>query len=145
MPQPGESSFLIFGGIKQDEQTTTRIRTALNALAGVTLALGICAVQSALADEGTFTVASLQGRYAYVNNTEGVASFGPMSSMEEAVLLCRRQLTYRVLIRLRVVIELLIILPQLAPTQLTRMGRGLLRSHSSLLTAPLSAPRYTTS
>jgi len=79
MPQPGESSFLIFGGIKQDEQTTTRIRTALNALAGVTLALGICAVQSALADEGTFTVASLQGRYAYVNNTEGVASFGPMS------------------------------------------------------------------
>src|SRR6516164_340527 len=100
MPQPGESSFLIFGGIKQDEQTTTRIRTALNALAGVTLALGICAVQSALADEGTFTVASLQGRYAYVNNTEGVASFGPMSSMEEAVLLCRRQLTYRVLIRL---------------------------------------------
>ena len=57
----------------------TRIKTTLNALAGVTLALGICAVQSARADDGTFTVSSLQGRYAYVNNTEGVASFGPMS------------------------------------------------------------------
>ena len=53
--------------------------TALNTLAGVTLALGICTTQSARADDGTFTVASLQGRYAYVNNTEGVASFGPMS------------------------------------------------------------------
>ena len=57
----------------------TRRRTALNAVAGVTLALGICATQSARADDGTFTVASLKGRYAYVNNTEGVASFGPMS------------------------------------------------------------------
>src|SRR5215831_14682441 len=57
----------------------TRIRIALNALAGVTAALGICAAQSVWADDGTFTVASLQGRYAYVNNTEGVASFGPMS------------------------------------------------------------------
>ena len=56
-----------------------RLSTALNALAGVTLALGICAAQPALGDDGTFTVASLQGRYAYVNNTEGVASFGPMS------------------------------------------------------------------
>ena len=53
-----------------------RIRTALNVLA---VAVGICAAQSAKADDGTFTVASLQGRYAYVNNTEGVASFGPMS------------------------------------------------------------------
>jgi hypothetical protein len=57
----------------------TRIRTALNALAGVTLALGICAAASARANDGAFTVSSLQGRYAYVNNTEGVASFGPMS------------------------------------------------------------------
>ena len=57
----------------------TRIRTALNALAGVTLALGICAAQPTRADDGTFTVASLHGRYAYVNNTEGVASFGPMN------------------------------------------------------------------
>ena len=56
-----------------------RISTALNALAGITLALGICAAQPARGDDGTFTVASLQGRYAYVNNTEGVASFGPMS------------------------------------------------------------------
>ena len=48
----------------------TRIRTALNALAGVTTALGICTTQSAWADDGNFTVASLQGRYAYVNNTE---------------------------------------------------------------------------
>src|SRR5215469_13409397 len=55
------------------------MRTALNALAGVTAALGICTAQSVRADDGTFTVASLRGRYAYVNNTEGVASFGPMS------------------------------------------------------------------
>ena len=57
----------------------TLIRTALSALAGVTLALGICAAHSGRADDGSFTVASLQGRYAYVNNTEGVASFGPMN------------------------------------------------------------------
>ena len=57
----------------------TLTRAALNALAGLTLALGIFAGQPARADDGTFTVSSLQGRYAYVNNTEGVASFGPMS------------------------------------------------------------------
>ena len=57
----------------------SRVRTALNALAGVMLALGICTTQSVRADDGTFTVASLQGHYAYVNNTEGVASLGPMS------------------------------------------------------------------
>ena len=57
----------------------TLIRTALNALVGVTLALGICAAHSGRADDGSFTVASLQGHYAYVNNTEGVASFGPMN------------------------------------------------------------------
>ena len=57
----------------------SRIRNALNALASLTLALGNCAVQSAWADDGAFTVSSLQGSYAYVNNTEGVASFGPMS------------------------------------------------------------------
>jgi hypothetical protein len=57
----------------------TRISTALNALAGVTLALGICAAQPARGDDRTSTIASLHSRYAYVNNTEGVASFGPMS------------------------------------------------------------------
>ena len=51
----------------------------MNVLAGVTLPLGICATQPARADDGAFTFASLKGRYAYVNNTEGVASFGPMS------------------------------------------------------------------
>jgi hypothetical protein len=51
----------------------------LNTLTGVTLALGICAVQPAWGGDGTFTAASLQGHYAYVNKTEGVASFGPMS------------------------------------------------------------------
>ena len=122
-----------------------RIRTALNALAGVTAALGICAAQFARADDGTFTVASLQGHYAYVNNTEGVASFGPMSfdgrggvTLSETVNLpcanpgqtCDRTIADVI---------------ALAPTQLTRMGRGLLRSRSSLLTAPLSAPKNTTS
>jgi hypothetical protein len=47
-------------------------------LAGLTLVLGICAAQSARA-AGAFTVASIKGSYAYANNTEGVASFGPMS------------------------------------------------------------------
>ena len=56
---------------------STRIRNALNVLAGLTLGLGFAA-QSAQAD-GAFTVASLQGGYAYVNNNEGVASFGPMN------------------------------------------------------------------
>jgi hypothetical protein len=45
------------------------------ALAGLVLVLG--AAQSARAD-GIFTVASIQGSYAYANNTEGVGSFGPM-------------------------------------------------------------------
>jgi hypothetical protein len=56
------------------------IRTLVHALVGVLLVLGICAAPMAMADgEGPFTIASLQGRYAYVNNNGGVASFGPMS------------------------------------------------------------------
>jgi hypothetical protein len=50
----------------------------VNVLAGLSLALGICGVQSARA-AGTFTAASIKGSYAYANNTEGVGSFGPMS------------------------------------------------------------------
>jgi hypothetical protein len=43
------------------------------------LVLGVCAAPLAMADgDGPFTIASLQGRYAYVNNNGGVASFGPM-------------------------------------------------------------------
>jgi hypothetical protein len=58
---------------------STPIRTLVHALVGVLLGLGICAAPWAMADgEGPFTIASLQGTYAYVNNSGGVASFGPM-------------------------------------------------------------------
>jgi hypothetical protein len=58
---------------------STQIRKLLNALGGVLLVLGICAAPFAMADgDGPFTIASLQGSYAYVNNNSGVASFGPM-------------------------------------------------------------------
>jgi hypothetical protein len=54
------------------------MRNSLNVLAGLTLVLGICAAQPTQA-AGIFTAASIKGSYAYANNTEGVASFGPMS------------------------------------------------------------------
>ena len=58
---------------------STQIGNPWNVLAGVLFILGICVAQSVMADEnGTFTITSLQGRYAYVNNNGGVASFGPM-------------------------------------------------------------------
>jgi hypothetical protein len=48
-------------------------------LTGVLFVLGVWAAQFAIADENrTFTIDSLQGSYAYVNNNGGVASFGPM-------------------------------------------------------------------
>ena len=52
--------------------TSKFIKTALT---GLTLVLG--AAQSAQAD-GIFTVASIQGKYAYANSGGDVASFGPM-------------------------------------------------------------------
>jgi hypothetical protein len=52
--------------------TSKFIKTAL---AGLMLVLG--AAQSARAD-GIFTVASIQGKYAYANSGGDVASFGPM-------------------------------------------------------------------
>ena len=56
-----------------------QVRKLVHALVGVLGVLGLCAAPLALADEeGPFTIASLQGRYAYVNNNSGVASFGPM-------------------------------------------------------------------
>ena len=61
------------------QNQSIHMRNPLNALAGVLFVLGICAAQFAIADEdGTFTIASLQGSYAYVNNNSGVASFGPV-------------------------------------------------------------------
>lgn len=47
-------------------------------LCGSLLAVSICIGQSAMADE-PFTKASLQGSYAYVNNTSNVASLGPIT------------------------------------------------------------------
>ena len=58
---------------------STQMRHSVKALAGVLVVLGICVAQWAMAEEhATFTNASLDGSYAYVNNTGGVASFGPM-------------------------------------------------------------------
>jgi hypothetical protein len=52
----------------------------LKVLVGVLFVLGICAAQSAMAiSDGTFTNASLQGNYAYVNNSANVASLGPIT------------------------------------------------------------------
>jgi len=49
-------------------------------LAGVLCLLGICAAQAVMAEEQeTFTNTSLQGTYAYANNTSGVASLGPIT------------------------------------------------------------------
>ena len=53
----------------------TRVR-ALNVLACSALALCVFASQPAMADG--FANPSLQGSYAYVNNTGGVASLGPI-------------------------------------------------------------------
>ena len=58
---------------------STHRRTLLHALVGVLVVLGICATPFVRADDdGPFTMASLRGSYAYVNNNGGVASFGPM-------------------------------------------------------------------
>ena len=47
------------------QNQSIHMRNPLNALAGVLFVLGICAAQFAIADEdGTFTIASLQGSYA---------------------------------------------------------------------------------
>jgi hypothetical protein len=56
----------------------TQVRHAMNAVVGVLFVLDIMAAQSVKAD-GPFTNASLQGNYAYINNTGGVGSFGPLT------------------------------------------------------------------
>src|SRR3954466_14382397 len=54
-------------------------RNPVKALMGALFIIGLCATQVAGAEEKrAFTLDSLQGSYAYVNNTGGVASFGPM-------------------------------------------------------------------
>jgi hypothetical protein len=61
-------------------------RNPVKALTGALFVLTLCAAHVARAgeesffpdDESFFTLESLQGNYAYVNNTAGVASFGPM-------------------------------------------------------------------
>jgi hypothetical protein len=50
----------------------------VNVLVGLTLVLAVCTAQPTQA-AGIFTAASIKGSYVYANNTEGVASFGPMS------------------------------------------------------------------
>lgn len=53
----------------------TQMRNALSVLVGVLFVLSLFAARSAQADN-TFTNASLKGTYAYVNNTENIASLG---------------------------------------------------------------------
>jgi hypothetical protein len=54
-------------------------RNPVKALAGALFVLGLCATQVARAEQKmNFSLESLQGSYAYVNNNSGVASFGPM-------------------------------------------------------------------
>lgn len=49
-------------------------------LAVILVILGICTAQSAMGySDGTFTNASLQGSYAYVNNSGDAASLGPIT------------------------------------------------------------------
>ena len=66
------------------QNQSTQMGNPLNALAGALFVLSVCAVQFAIADDYSaferraFTIQSLQGSYAYVNNSGGVASFGPM-------------------------------------------------------------------
>ena len=58
---------------------STHPRHPFPVLTGVLLVLGLCATPWARAEEKrAFTLESLQGSYAYVNNTGGVASFGPL-------------------------------------------------------------------
>jgi hypothetical protein len=61
------------------QKQSTQTRLPVKALTGVLLVLGLFAPQGARAEEKrAFTLESLQGSYAYVNNTGGVASFGPL-------------------------------------------------------------------
>ena len=55
--------------------TRYTLRKPVEVLIGVLLILGILAAQSVQAD-GTFTAASFQGTYSYVNNSANVASLG---------------------------------------------------------------------
>src|SRR5262249_32841191 len=55
--------------------TRDRRKLSRGALRGVTLAFGLLLAQSTQA-ERTFTTASLQGTYSYVNHNDDVASFG---------------------------------------------------------------------
>lgn len=55
--------------------TRDRRKLSRGALRSVTLAFGLLLAQSTQA-ERTFTTASLQGTYSYVNNNDDVASFG---------------------------------------------------------------------
>jgi hypothetical protein len=71
----GTSNFSILERSGKMKDQSTRVR-ALNVLASSAFALCVFASQPAMA--GGFTNGSLQGSYAYVNNNEGVASFGPI-------------------------------------------------------------------
>ena len=71
----GASNFSILERSGKMNDQYMRVR-ALNVLACSAFALCVFASQPAMADG--FANGSLQGNYAYVNNTEGLASFGPI-------------------------------------------------------------------
>jgi len=63
----------------------TKIRPSLGILLGGLCLLSLCASHPVQA-QGTFTTASLQGTYAYVNNTEDVGSLGLITFDGEGAL-----------------------------------------------------------
>ncbi|MFQ4141265.1 hypothetical protein [Chlorogloeopsis sp. ULAP02] len=62
------------------QNKSTQMKNIFKVLAVILVILGICTAQSAMGySNETFTNASLQGNYAYVNNTGDVASLGPIT------------------------------------------------------------------
>jgi hypothetical protein len=81
MPHLEKSRFFnCWGKARKMQNKSTQMRNILKVLAGILAILGIFTAQSAMAySDGTFTNASLQGNYAYVNNSGNVASLGPIA------------------------------------------------------------------
>ncbi|MGF2036914.1 MAG: hypothetical protein RMZ43_016630 [Nostoc sp. CmiVER01] len=60
-------------------QNKSVLRNIFKVMAVILVILGIYTAQSAMASDQTFTKASLQGNYAYINNSANVASLGPIT------------------------------------------------------------------
>ncbi|MEJ6483049.1 hypothetical protein N0Y54_17265 [Nostoc punctiforme UO1] len=60
------------------QNKSAQMKNIFKVMAVILVILGIYTAQSAMASDQTFTKASLQGNYAYVNNSANVASLGPI-------------------------------------------------------------------